>query len=437
MVKVLFLSTSDKDGGATAWFLNLAESLYRHDNYEVAMIVKSKHTGLGFVKEIIRHPKKKSFLSRITRLFHKPSRDLFFDSISSYSFFPEETELTRYVEIEDIVKVCPFSPDIIVAGLTYGFVNTNTLSDLHHYWNAPVFMTAYDANVYTGGCHVLCECSGFEKSCDNCPGISTPTRKREVAISFDIKKKNISTAKIGVLYASAWSLYNIKRSACFAHSLAFDIGMCINTDLYTNANRDIAKRVFNLPSSCLMIFAGAVNLKEVRKGSVYFIKSLTFLWDFLPKGIRERVFIMMAGNNIHSLDAFSTELPPFQYKFIDFISDVRLLSLAYQAAEVFVCSSLEDAGPMMAAEALSCGTPVVGFPVGLLYDHSIVRDSVTGYVVESRSSQKMAEAIAKILVLGELEFRTMSEECRNTAIQVFSQEAFISNFTYMVQCLRG
>lgn len=437
MVKVLFLSASDADGGATAWFLNLAKTLHNNDNFDVAVIVKSKISFLDYVFSIRPASQKKNLFTRLVRIFTRPKRDLFFDSKPNYCFFPEDTELKRYVSAEEIIKVCPFCPDIIVSGLTYGFVNTNTLSDLHNYWNAPVFMTAYDANAYTGGCHVLCKCRGFEESCENCPGISASTRKREVAISYDIKKKNISSAKIGVLYASAWSLDNIKRSSCFAHSLAFDIGMCINTDLYTNTNRDIAKQVFNLPSSCLMIFAGAVNLKEERKGSVYFIKSLTYLWDFLPKGIRERVCIMMAGNNIHSLDAFSAELPPFQYKFIDFISDVRLLSLAYQAAEVFVCSSLEDAGPMMAAEALSCGTPVVGFPVGLLYGQTVIRNASTGYVVESESSSQLAEAVAKILMLGESDFHIMSEECRNTAVQILSREAFISNFTHLAQCLRG
>lgn len=437
MNRVLFLSSSDADGGATAWFMNLAETLHNEDDYEVAVIVKTKYSSKDYVYQVGISPSN-SHLSRfIKKYIKKTPRDIFYDSKPQYCFFPFETEYSERVSANDIIGVCPFRPDIIVSGLTYGFVNTNTLLELHTAWDIPVFMTAYDANVYTGGCHVIFKCDGFTRACEDCPGIRVTGRKKEISKSFALKRKNIASAQIGVLYASAWSLDNIKRSACFRDRLHYDIGMCINTQLFNNDKRAIAKKVFDLPEECRMVFAGAVNFKEERKGSVLLLHSLSLLWDQLSPEIRDKVYIMIAGKNKQLFSQYSEHLPPFHFQLIDFISDVRLLSLAYQAADVFVCSSIEDAGPMMVSEALSCGTPVVGFPVGLMYDQTYVRDGVTGFVVEHRSVEGMANAISKVLELNSTEFLRMSDACRKTAVEGLSQSAFVANFNQMMRCIKG
>ena len=213
--------------------------------------------------------------------------------------------------------------------------------------------------------------------------------------------------------------------------------MCIDTQLYNCDKRHIAKQVFDLPEDCRLVFAGAVNVKEERKGSVFFLDSLSVLWDYLAPEEREKVYIMIAGKNTSFINDYPGKLPPFHFKFIDFITDVRLLSLAYQAADLFVCSSLEDAGPMMVAEALSCGTPIVGFPVGLMFNQEIVRNGVTGYVVSNKSVVDLAKAVYNILALDGQAYSVMSQECRKTAVHKLSKAQFISNFDNLVQCLKG
>ena len=435
MKKVLFLSTHDKDGGATAWFINLARTLHQ-SGYEVEMVVKYKHTDASFVYKIPPAPKKNKWQCLVNLLTgKKDKRDVFFESNPNYAFFPSETEMSAVAPVEHIARTCRFVPEVIISGLVYGLANTETLRQLHELWNVPVYMTAFDANVYTGGCHVLWECEKYRKDCADCPGVGSVERRKEIANSFAIKLKNIKAADIGVMYASPWSLHNASQSACFKDGRKFDIGMCIDTNLFSNKNRSVAKQIFDIPCDAKVIFTGSSDVCDKRKGVNYFFESLSDLWESLDASLRERVYVLIAGHKVEALRKQVSELPRFHYACIDFISDTRLLSLAYQASDVFVCPSIEDAGPMMVAESLSCGTPVVGFPVGLMFDQSYVKNGVTGYVVKAKSKEKLSEAISKIIMLEDEKYSKMSLACRDVAEKSLSQLKFVNDFGQFAKCL--
>ena len=104
---------------------------------------------------------------------------------------------------------------------------------------------------------------------------------------------------------------------------------------------------------------------------------------------------------------------PFEKKFIEYVKDYRLLKLLYQASNVFVNSSIEDSGPMMVSEALACGTPVVGFDMGIV--NNMIISDYNGYKAKLKDSNDLAIGIKKILDLSEEEYNQYS---LNTVRQV-------------------
>lgn len=419
------LSTHDVEGGATTWFMHLAAVLY-NVGYNVAVVVKYKKSTLPYVYQVKQLPKD-SKLKRIVKkyLVHK-TEDIFFVSKPEYAFFPSETELSDCYSAQQIMDVVPFTPDLLITGLTYELANTSTLCDLHKICKVPIYMTAFDVNVFTGGCHAHFDCQGYKNICASCPGVIN-RRQNDVQESFAIKQANIKKANIGVFYAAPWTKHLSFQSACFQNNPKCDIGMCIDTDFYTNANRDIAKRIFNLPDNSFVIFAGSANVSDKRKGFISYVESLKSLWDIVPEDRRDNVYLMIAGRNINQIDEYMKSIPPFHLHYIDFISDFRLLSLAYQASDLFVCASLEDAGPMMVAEAMSCGTPVVGYKIGLMFDQSIIRNGMEGYSVEIANHNELARAMCDVIMLSTEEHKKMSNNCRLRAKDLLSKEAFINN----------
>jgi glycosyltransferase involved in cell wall biosynthesis len=73
----------------------------------------------------------------------------------------------------------------------------------------------------------------------------------------------------------------------------------------------------------------------------------------------------------------------------------ELQALLYQAADVFVIPSLEEAFGQSALEAVACGAVVAGFSVGGIPD--IVKCGLNGLLVEVQDTQALSEAIQKLL----------------------------------------
>ena len=91
----------------------------------------------------------------------------------------------------------------------------------------------------------------------------------------------------------------------------------------------------------------------------------------------------------------------------------------YGAADLFVCPSLQDNLPLTVVEAMSCGTPVVGFDVGGIPD--MVRPDVTGSLVPPGNVAALGAAIAKLLEDDPLR-REMSANCRRVAVEEYALE---------------
>jgi glycosyltransferase involved in cell wall biosynthesis len=96
------------------------------------------------------------------------------------------------------------------------------------------------------------------------------------------------------------------------------------------------------------------------------------------------------------------------------------IASAYQAADVYVCPSIEDSGPMMINQSIMCGTPVVSFEMGVALD--LVVTGKTGYRAKLKDTGDMAKGILDILTLDEDNYKIMSVNCRELALKLCSPD---------------
>jgi len=75
--------------------------------------------------------------------------------------------------------------------------------------------------------------------------------------------------------------------------------------------------------------------------------------------------------------------------------DEERVVLAYNAADVLVHPALADNLPNVVLEAMACGTPCVGFPVGGMPE--MVRVGRTGWLAGDVTAQALAEALDEAL----------------------------------------
>jgi glycosyltransferase involved in cell wall biosynthesis len=107
------------------------------------------------------------------------------------------------------------------------------------------------------------------------------------------------------------------------------------------------------------------------------------------------------------------------------ISDERIMSFAYSAADLFVFPTRAESFGQVVMEAMACGTPTVSFDVGGVPD--MVRPGVTGLLAKAEDPASLREAIVAILNDKERRER-MTKQCRDIAVREYGLEVQARNY---------
>jgi len=134
-----------------------------------------------------------------------------------------------------------------------------------------------------------------------------------------------------------------------------------------------------------VIAFGAITVDSPYKGWPYLQKALQLLKeDDSLKNIS--VVIFGSGYNKEIADAI-----PFKTRFMGYLQDEYSAALVYNAADVFIAPSLAEAFGYVVMEALSCGTPVVGFDVGGIPD--MISHKENGYLAKYKDAADVTTGI--------------------------------------------
>ena len=116
----------------------------------------------------------------------------------------------------------------------------------------------------------------------------------------------------------------------------------------------------------------------------------------------------------------------FNYKNIGYLKTEEELASVYKASDIFVCPSIEDAGPMMINESITCGTPVVSFNMGIAKD--LVINDFTGYRAKLGDSRDLANGIFRLLTFNKRKINNMRKNCRNLGLKYCDQNIQVKSF---------
>lgn len=397
---ILFTTLGDQTG-ANIPIIKLANSLHQQ-GHNVQVLVKDKNEHNSIVTVLSA---KNGFVSELGRVVKDGNKTLL-DRDLKY-LFNTINEDNSYQETDVILQQLNFNPHIIFVGITFDFLTSTDILKLSEATKAIVYNIAVDMNHFTGGCHFAWNCEGFIKGCDEvkCPAILDENYKDLAARNFQIKKDNIKKGNFRILAGTEWTKQQAKLSLLYKNQATlFNVSGTVDTDVYNPSKQNIAKGVFGLSDDKFYILAGSENTLDERKGYKYFVETLNLFWDKLKPEQREKVEILSVTK---MLDEEAHSKIRFQKKNIPFIKDERLLSLMYQAANLFVNCSVEDSGPAMLIESMACGTPVVSFDMGAASEYLV--DGKSGFIVKNKNTEALADAILKVFNLSPSKISEMGE----------------------------
>ena len=244
--------------------------------------------------------------------------------------------------------------------------------------------TLHDMNPITGGCHHADGCLGFMAGCQQCPQLAGTIDPTYASLVLRSKQEALAVLRDDQLVITApseWLLELSRRSAVlgrFRHVHVPNPGLRAEAEA---VSRDASKRQLGLPLDRKIVLFVSENLRKARKG-------VDLLFE-AGRALAGRAAVQFVGVG-HPTDAPAD----LAVKFTGRLADENLLRAYYRAADVLVNPSMMENSPLTIVEALSCGTPVVGFDVGGVGE--LVR-AERGVLVQERSVAALADALARAL----------------------------------------
>nr|WP_295923788.1 glycosyltransferase [uncultured Dyadobacter sp.] len=357
--------------------------------------------------------------TRFDNSFHKLLRRIdkkrLTDKLFAYDYyFYNKYERYTVASARKILALMPSNPDVIFIHWTTDFVNSKVISELKRLTDAKIFCLLIDNAPLTGGCHYPWKCLGFTTDCSNCPAILSDDYKWVAAQNLAFKKKYLPDAT-GVITFSESDYQRTLKSALFRDRPVGKFMGYVDETLFRPGDKTEVRHSLGIPRDKKVLFFGASSLSEKRKGMQLLLEALAMIKQ-------DDLYLLIAGASTSLEDNENT-------KYMGYLSENELIK-AYQAADVFVCPSIEDSGPMMINQSIMCGTPVVAFDTGVAQD--LVINGKTGHRAAVGDVADLASGIKAMLTLDRVNYGKLSSECRALALKMCSRDVMLTNIRNLI-----
>jgi glycosyltransferase involved in cell wall biosynthesis len=397
-MKVLIVNTSDIDGGAARAAFRLHDSLL-NIGVDSFMLVQKRNsnnfrifspTGF-FYKYLLIF---KSIFDYLPLIFYRRRQRQIFS--------------TSWLSSPKIIKIInKTKPDIVhLHWINEGLLSINDLEKIEF----PIVWSLHDNWAFTGGCHVKWDCNNFLNKCGNCPILQSKYKYDLSWINYKRKEftfKNIQH-RTTIICLSNWMMDNAKRSILLERFQIQKIPNPINTNYYNILDKNICRKLYDLPENKKILLFGALNpINDINKG-YYLLKEAV---NLLNNNDYLLVIFGMAE------DQYLTDLR-LEYRKVGVLKDDLSLKILYNSADVFLVPSLQENLSNSIMESLSCGVPVVAFDTGGNSD--LVINGENGFLAKNFDPLDFSYCITEVL------------NNKNINFSLNARKHIVNNFDYSI-----
>lgn len=294
-----------------------------------------------------------------------------------------------------------------------------TVKALYRHLKCHFVFGCVDYSPMSGGCHFPGDCERYKVGCGCCPAYNSTDSHDFTWHNVQYRKKVYEEVK-PVVTGNSYMCGFYDESVLLKNSQRIKGAPVIDTNVFKPTDKSVLYDKFGISTDkTFKILFGCQKISDERKGIKYLIQAINKFIGQLNPEEKSRVLVMAIGKDF---DVVKKQLTGVDCHDFGFVSKDELPSV-YAFADVFLCSSISDAGPMMVNQSLCCGTPVVGFEMGTCLD--AVKNQGTGYCAKLKDTDDYANGILSVFRQSPAEKEAMSNRCVEFAQKTYSYEASV------------
>jgi glycosyltransferase involved in cell wall biosynthesis len=381
-MKVLLINTTDTQGGAALAIYKIHKKFIEFGIDSTLLVLKkySKEEG------VVKLPLNNSYFNRIYKgLYYRfLQHQMKHHSLGSKSGFPTfSDDRTVYGnEINDFIAKEKY--DIILLNWIHDFVDLGSL--FLKLPAKPKFVWRLaDINALTGGCHIAFQCKKYNEQCGSCPQLAKPSNHDFSSEIFKRKKRyfdSLNTNRLHFISLSKWMKKDVQTSPIISRFQVQLIQNGVDRNVFVPANKTHIRHSKGIPQDKFVVLIMSYSLNDTVKGYRYSEEVTRKL-----SGNKRIVFLAVGENSVRS-NEYSNLIS------LGLLEGEKNVAEAYQAADLYLFTSIHDNHPNTVIEALACGVPVIGFNAYGVPD--LVEEGVNGHLFELYDTNGMAQKIEQL-----------------------------------------
>lgn len=409
--RILFISSISPLRGPGIIAMEIYNAL--NQMYDVDFLTLYKVPFRNDIKYVYEKP------SIIKYIWFRLKKKIYSLPLANYYFFYKK-EIHPPVRVSKILNIIGDNYDLVYIYFWQGLLSFQTIEKLYEKFKCKFVFSCADFSPMSGGCHFTGDCQRYKIGCGCCPAFKS-NNPNDFTHWNVLYRKAIYAKVRPVLMANTYMIeyffkqsYLLKDQKCIATSGILDINK------FKPLNAALLYKQFGIDEGKKYIISfGSQSLTDERKGMTYLLKALQIVYEEMSEEERLQTLVMFAGKNGELI------IPQikFDYRDLGFISSEELPAF-YSISTLFLCASVNDAGPSMLKQSIACGTPIVAFEMGSALD-ILKKGNNNGYCAKLKDSKDLANGILEILRMPSKEYTVMRNDCRKWAVNNSSMASFV------------
>lgn len=415
MKKILIISEHYKKGGAGNATANIFSFLKRKfPKMEINLLIpylKNKEENIYSYYSIIGALYYLLFksINRIISLLLTTNKFYFFNKFINKSLF----------KARDIIKITNKKKYDYILVLWFEYIlNYEEILSIKNEFNARIILIPFDMFNFTGGCRYTQLCNNFSKGCKNCPALFG---KIKYIAQKNYKSNKFLLSKIRPIVISPSNYANqfINKTKILNKDNKKKI---IN---YPVTEKIIYDKVFYqrlkaITKNKKVIFLGAQDLREWRKGIFNFIKIISKLKSKYKYFFSEIVFISVGKNSKKIFKDYDENTITYEKL------NLKELYSIYKISNLIIIPSLQEWGSLMMSEAFALEKIIFAFDTGS--SRNLILNNINGYVFKTTENNRVVDEIYSLLSKPENFFKKNKKKYFNELKNKYDNKMIIKKY---------